>query len=323
MRRAVYARRDLALAALAAVAGLAACGRGVNPPWLVNKLRVLALQAEPPEAAPGVSVALDALEADPTGMGRTLDHLWIACTPPPAAPYDPCANLTALPGSDGGLPLGSLAPCGSAPAVGLCLAGSGSANTATFAIPTDALPSPRAVSVATFVLVTAALTGGAPACLSAWQATGAPPADCVVTTKQIPIDNLPPALQNHNPTLTEVDLDGTALPATGGPTLAPGSEHTLTAVYPLSDSEPEIGVRTDGGIATETLDFAFYATAGSLDSATTGPNPDAGGAGNNFTMPGVGGDAGVTSGSAVSLWVVIRDDRGGVGWLARQVLLGP
>ena len=45
----------------------------------VSKFRVLAVQADPPEAAPGETVTHRVLYADPEGKGREISFLWLSC----------------------------------------------------------------------------------------------------------------------------------------------------------------------------------------------------------------------------------------------------
>jgi hypothetical protein len=75
-----------ALLLLAATAVLGACGDYVDDPSVVRRLAVLAVAAEPPEAAPGASVALSSLIADPKGGGRAIGGAWSVCLPLLLAP---------------------------------------------------------------------------------------------------------------------------------------------------------------------------------------------------------------------------------------------
>ena len=59
---------------------LSACWPGFENATYVHGLRVLAVKAEPPEAAPGSNVAMQALVVDTDGAAITAD--WVACTLP-------------------------------------------------------------------------------------------------------------------------------------------------------------------------------------------------------------------------------------------------
>lgn len=58
----------------------AGCGDAPEDhPSTVRGLRVLAVSVDPPEAAPGATVTLDALVADPKGGGRPVTRTWSFC----------------------------------------------------------------------------------------------------------------------------------------------------------------------------------------------------------------------------------------------------
>jgi hypothetical protein len=273
---------------------------------MVDSFRILGMRSEPPETAPGSSVTLDALWADPGGRGRPLAFLWLTCTPPLDRAGDPCTVLTAGPAKLKALP----PPCGPAAPGPLCIAGT--SPTVDFAVPANALAGggPGEPNSITVVLILSALPGGVADCLQQWAAAGAPPTDCLVGTKQIRVSTLAPTLQNHNPTVTELDLDGMAVPPSGV-TVMPGSTHALSLMYPPSDVELEPAMGADGGTGgMETVDFAWFVTGGTLDHALSGTPMPA----NSYTAP--------SATEAVSLWVVVRDDRGGIGWLYRPLGVG-
>lgn len=69
-------RRPWCAVLLLATSSLA-CLDDLPSPALVDDLRVLAVKADPPEAIPGATVALDALVVDPDG--RTPTYAWYAC----------------------------------------------------------------------------------------------------------------------------------------------------------------------------------------------------------------------------------------------------
>ncbi len=78
------ARRLLALAlALPALGPLTGCLEELPEPSKIDRLRVLAIRAEPPEAMPGEAVQLSALVVDPAG--RTVTTQWSACLLPERA----------------------------------------------------------------------------------------------------------------------------------------------------------------------------------------------------------------------------------------------
>ena len=110
---------------------------------------------------------------------------------------------------------------------------------------------------------------------------------------------------NHNPSLTALLVNGTELPADGSGVLAAGVKVRLQPV-PASDA------KEDTGNGLEALNFSFFATEGdiaslrSTDQTSTGEPADSS---IDYTAPSTAG--------SVQLWVVIRDGRGGVGWITR------
>jgi hypothetical protein len=53
--------------------------RDLKPGWLIDRLRVLAIKAEPPEITPGEEARFEALVVDPKGVSGAI--VWIACEP--------------------------------------------------------------------------------------------------------------------------------------------------------------------------------------------------------------------------------------------------
>ena len=98
----------------------------------------------------------------------------------------------------------------------------------------------------------------------------------------------------RNPSVVALNADGVALPDDGAGTVRAGSTVQLT---PIADEE--------------TVIFSFYSTAGDLDALRA-----------TAADPAVGWKAPDEAGP-VQLWVVARDGRGGVGWLARTVQVVP
>lgn len=60
---------------------LSACQAELTPRTTVDSLRILAIQAEPPELSPGDGSIISALIADPLGQDRPLDWFMTLCTP--------------------------------------------------------------------------------------------------------------------------------------------------------------------------------------------------------------------------------------------------
>src|SRR5215471_21713448 len=150
---------------------LVGCSEGLDPPSLVNKLRVLAVRAQIPnpvpntqtfaDAIPGDMVTLDALvagtDSDVDG-GVTpdqIDYLWFACVPPPGSTsVRDCAGSAA--------PMAGFLPtCRGLSTDAVCLIGA--APTVTYPTPSDPLDVPASIYVS--AVVATKPSGGALQCL--------------------------------------------------------------------------------------------------------------------------------------------------------------
>jgi hypothetical protein len=323
-------------ALLLALPLVAACSSGLPAVTLIEKLRVLAVRAEPAEPAPGEETRLDALVAQPPVVqlpGLTVvapSYLWLSCSiPPGAAQTVPCgvAGPNVLPGTAEGAP--RLPPrCADAPNADLCLIGR------------DAevrYPAPGA-GQRLLTLVVADTPEGAEACLLAAAANqGVPtvPDQCVLAQKRLSITTAAVDARNHNPSFRLLDgNDGLeAWSLESGGRYRPGGEpdsRDLTFVALRSDDAAELRPDPEGGPPVyETLTASWFVTAGRLGagrSALPPPGcavqvdcpdkparPDAD---TRWTPPDAEGLARHTTGAAgeVFVYAVIRDDRGGVGW---------
>src|SRR4051794_17218690 len=75
---------------LSALALLSACGGDFDPGSRVTTLRILAVKADVPYAAPGQTVHLDALAFDPDG--RALTWGWGSCVDPASPSVVACID---------------------------------------------------------------------------------------------------------------------------------------------------------------------------------------------------------------------------------------
>ncbi|MDD5308046.1 MAG: hypothetical protein PHU25_12055 [Deltaproteobacteria bacterium] len=92
---------------LAAILGLllvAGCAGEMDKQSEVEKLRILALSADPPEIQPGEGATFRALWADPEGKGRDVTFAWMACAGPfePGAMCEPAMPPVVRSASEGG-----------------------------------------------------------------------------------------------------------------------------------------------------------------------------------------------------------------------------
>ena len=246
-------------------AALSGCGEEVEPKSLVDDLTILAVRADPPETAPGGTVTLDALVADPAGAGRPVELSWFLCAVDPTVGTSSCveeANLT---------PIG----------VG------GSIAVAVTADALEQVPAElRARGIDVFVAMKAR----------------AGDEESNVAIKRVRISES--ATPNANPSLETFDLEGVATVASNGAFLVePGSEIEIYAR--VADGSHQEYVDDAGGSRVEEMRFAWFLTAGLFENDITWEDEE-GAARTTWTAP--------ADGTTATLWVVLRDGRGGVDW---------
>jgi hypothetical protein len=274
-----------------AAAALAACSNDFEKQSQIVKLRVLGVRAEPAElivgSGPPPSSTLTALAVLPDGGPTSVD--FAICTDqtnPPAADLD-------CPGTQGI----ALPPAG----------------------PTSAvldLSDPRiqqlAAALAQSANAGAALDQGVPIVIG-FQANAADalvdggPARQIVRGLTTISAYGPTRMLNHNPELAALRTDAGEVAADGGTVFAADTVQRLTP-EPLPDAKEPTAE------GPEKLGFSFFATAGeisSLRSTETTATGQPGSLFTDYTAP--------REEQQVRLWVVVRDGRGGTGWLERLV----
>jgi len=284
--------------------GSGGCRQNMEPASYVTGLRVLAITAQPPQVPPGQTAALSALVVDT--QGRPLRIAWSQCL---AAPLQGQAvNPDCLTGADNG----SLQALGSGPQIAVTMP--------TTAPSVQALGLPDATGGLYLPLVVAATVDG----------------DSLVATYGLRV-NLTGEPANQNPRLTDVY---TVVPGSGGADAGSAdSGEVLTAIDPATplpvhagdvltlrvtfapgsaESYQIPGSSSTGSpmprTVTETLNVAYFATAGSLSGGTSGvERPDRILTLDSAHLP--------ASGTAIDLWVIGRDERGGTDYLHRTLVL--
>jgi len=329
---------------------LAGCSGNLPPASFVDKLRVLAVKAEPPEVAPGETSSLSALVVEPPvtqldGGSSPVSYLWTACKiPAGAAALTPCGL-----GTDA-LSAGLPPSCATAPNADLCVIGVDptASYTPTAAVGADG------TGQWLISLTVADTPSGAVGCLMdafANQGQVLNPDHCILALKRLAISvpghllsdgsQAPP---NRNPSLATFVLDqpdttsaslldGTAIfltqPTDNPKTFALHATRSDDAAesYPSFDVD---GKRTD---VYEALALSWFTTGGKLAAGRGAFDPPscATQAQCPTVLPGTEAhvdwtpptDADLASHStdgSVKVWAVVRDDRGGVGWLEGRAL---
>jgi hypothetical protein len=186
----------------------AACQDNLAPPERVVNLRILAIQAEPPDGVPGTDVAIAALTVHPDTT-EAVEQIWLACVSPPGAEtLAPCGLAEGTPAMP--------PPCDQAPEGDLCAIGVGPA--VNYVLPERArlgrTPEQPGIAIITTV---AALTsaGGLLGCIESFQQDGVVPESCRIALKRVRvIDPSQTATANENPSIDSVTRTGDTISIT-------------------------------------------------------------------------------------------------------------
>lgn len=271
-----------------------------TPASFIEKLRVLAVRATPPELAPGETTHLDALVADPLPTPRPVSYLWIVCLPDPTTDATlPCQTEAAArdPGALLDDPRVQVIPFVAAP--------DWTAPAGFLEALPEGHPGRRfGVDVPVLVVV---FEG------SDLDALKNREVETQVVVKSIRV-TAPEFRSNTNPVLLDVRADDTVLDeATVG-------RFTTATTIPLLAHADSAGAQAftrllpDGTTeaATEEAIFSWYTTAGEfvvesgLPARTVGERPV------SLQLP-------ATPLDRVVVYVVLRDGRGGTDWAKRTL----
>jgi hypothetical protein len=306
-----------ALCALGLATVLAACGDDFTPYSKLDRLRVLAVAAEPPTPLPGQTTTVSALVFAPAGGSPSYHWTWCPAEAPASRQYqcalDPALaaqlftpfldpTVATLPPLD----LGQQAtatltnPFSPGALAVLCATGLAGPGYAQSFDCDDGFPITVALEVAT--------------------ATESLRAGFVV---RLPVGTAPEL--NLNPVPLGLALAGVPLdPPPPRMVAAPGQELELRVDIPTSALELRSIPAYEGppGQRLERLTASWFADAGSLDADRTsfieGKTSLADASTNRWTAPEA---ADWPADGRVEFGVVLRDDRGGVGWLLRHAVV--
>lgn len=316
-----------------ALLALAGCIDDLAPQYRVTDLRILAVRASiggatPSDATyadaiPGDTLSLQALVANPLDRGP-LAVTWYACLPDGTDAVPPCLDEqrlrdpAALAGAPGVLALGA----------GACDA-AGPSRTCTVSVPIPAASDP-AVEAGLAEVVRRALEQPTRACSLYAEIPVVAVAEAgglrEVALKRVRLTPDPATLEdplagayvrNENPAVVAVRAGASEQACAAGPDLTPSSfpaERTFLCgpVSPGSQPYNTCGPAGERTLVPESLSWQWYVTGGEF--------PEVGGVGNaidrapEFERPP----------GAFTLWVILRDGRGGDGWFTLGVdALGP
>jgi len=292
--------RQFAVAALLLCAG---CQSNFEPASYVNGLRVLAIKAEPPEVAPGESSTLTALAVDTAG--NTIDNQWSRCNVAPG-PSDPAVSLTCV-STDAGAPA-------------ITQLGSGDRITVTMPQVTAQQLGVPDYTFGVFVPFRLRTDGLATPGIDAGIGI-----DEIISFYRLRLATGLEA-RNTNPRLAGVFVVGgtdggadsiTPLDNAHPLTMASGDKIVLRALidatsiekFLIVDGDPRQGQFT---LVEEQPRMLWYATAGSFEHQVTSLNDADTGFALDVHVPDV-------LPAAITLWVVVHDERGGTDFLQRSI----
>jgi hypothetical protein len=298
------ALRPLALL-LALAASTATCVPSLGPgDALVTSTRILAVRADPAEAAPGTGVTFTALVASPSGTVAGADVTWSFCSAPKPLTDD---NVV----SDACLGSASLVAAGHGPAVTAATPGNGCSVFGPDTASTGFRPRDPDATGGFYQPLRLDLAGTDSAFELARIHCDLPNADAASATAFAAAYTL-----NQNPQL--LPLTATVSGAPVALTAIPaGARVTLEASWPAASAETFAYFDPSSQTVTsqrESMQVAWYASAGTLDTESTGRASD------DMTTATDDGWSAPGSAGTAHLWVVLRDSRGGVDYA--QVDLG-
>jgi hypothetical protein len=321
-----FLRRPLgslaALAGIASLATLVACGDDAAPGSRISTLRVIAVRADKPYAKPGDVVKLDALwwdGLDPDHTKRARTWAWATCVNPTGTGIADC--LTKI--------VQDAATTGKPPQ----FAFGSDLDTFQLTVPDDALsslpPQARTYAEVGVVLIVCPGTLQLPDAQTKLS-PGAFPVQCLdADGRSLRLDEFEAGLKrvfvrattpNSNPTIASVSWDGA--------TWAPGDVKTASACatdgnrYDRCDGSLthriaanvtpesfESGTDEFGQTYEEQLVAQYYSTEGIFEyDVKVAKAPESGWVARS-----------AAKGTTVRMWLVVRDNRGGVSWEERQV----
>lgn len=272
---------------------LSACTGSLDERSDVRDLRVLAIQAEPPElvlADELPDVRLRALVADPREPERTIAYEWLACG---LTDDLRCASAEYSEALGGGT--ASLAEIGATLPVGPALLAA--------ARELDTYRGFGGVSVVAELV----LAAGTEEELHAIKQ--------VTATLGLPAGTSP----NANPSPPSLRHDEIDWPAGEVLEVAPGAEVSIDPASPPEDAEHYAVYRFDLGVEEleEYLEYDFFASDGAWTRNDSGGPPDP--LATETSLASVWTAPDEAPEDEVAIWVVVRDGRGGLDWTERRV----
>jgi hypothetical protein len=294
-----------------------ACGSEFEPVSRVTDFRLIAVRADKPYAAPGERVELSTLSHEP--FGRPITWAWTTCVAPRDTTVNACLAKIAEDAATSGAP----------PALTV-----GPMSTFATTIPANILDGvPPATRNNVLVGV---ITVACPGALTLKDIVGLPrgelPFRCVEagSAEELPYDRYAVSVKriyvrqvdrNQNPSLGAITWDGApwaeddvkeVVPCANSPInvfddCSGGEKHEIAAWIP--PEAVESGVSETGAPFTEDMVAQYYASEGLFEFGSR-----------TRELPVTRWVArSVAAGKELTLWFVVRENRGGVSWTTRRV----
>lgn len=296
--------RARVLAGVVLLAAIAACIPQLGPnDALITSTRILAVREDPAEATPGTKVTFTAFVAGPDGTVTDADVGWSFCTAPLPLTEDNIVSNACL-GSSSLVPAGAGSPvAASTPSDGCSVFGPDVSSSGLRPAAPDS-------TGGYYQPLRADLAGTDSAVELVRIHCDLANADAAEATAFAKAYTL-----NQNPTLQPLTatVDGNPTSLTAIPA---GARAILEASWPASSAETFAYFDAVSQTVTtqrESMQVAWYTSAGSLDTESTGRASD-----DMTTTTDDGWDAPGSAGT-VHLWVVLRDSRGGVDFAETDV----
>jgi hypothetical protein len=303
-------RNVLMLLALAA----AACTPEDFPTeTLVDRLRMLGVKSTPADLAPGETARLQPLVVDPTRAGQPTTTFWIGCDPDPlnlnrSACSDPAVvndpsrlgDMMSLPPGVKFIGLNGQALYSAPRGLFDALAADDSARV------TGTSGQVLTISIAEDVSPTASMEE----LRAVFARVQQKEVKSLISLFRVRISEDPE--RNTNPRVTQLSVDDVPWPAGARVMVKPAQQVRLDVEGPDEIFEPFTAQTPNGAAArTERVLIAWYSTSGRFTEERTALRE---GVKTKFTAPGGTSFDPVPERRTGTLWVVLRDTRGGLDW---------
>ncbi len=337
-----FSRFSMAFGILAPLATLFACSGDFDPVSRITDLRVLAVHADHTYAKPGDTVHLDTLWFAPKKDTRGRSWVWARCVDPDSTSVVGCFQAIAKELRDNPIDPSTLDPSKPPPGPFLnffipgTVTGGRDLDTMDVTVPTDALS--RLNENARINATVGVITIVCPGAVTLVDPNTLGPTDLPIkcledgTNRDLPLDEWVIGIkrifvrqtdQNANPVFSRVKWDNeewkegdvkevTACDTDGNRFDRCDDSLAHEVAIELTPESFESGTDEAGSSFTEQLVAQYYATQGLFENEVRIARNSA----TKFVARTVDVKDG---GNLITLWLVARDNRGGVSWVTRQV----